>query len=315
MKFETTLDEYELIVRTFAGCAPSGWHRKPCPRCEDIDGKLDYKMSLGFNASTGGYNCFRCGMQGRLSKHWRKKLDLDEFDGELEPDEKIDQDEVPVEAPDGFMPLFEEPGASACVFDAARDYLVRSKAEKGRGMDPGTARAMAIGASVGGRLAGRVIVPIPNYASPEKPLRGWVARDYVGYSVLPYRYPKGMSRDGLLYNEPALWVESVDPVFVVEGVFDAAPLWPDAVACMGKPLESHLEKLKGAKRPVVICLDGDAWEEAWAWSMTMRHLGKRAGSVRLPPRTDPDEVIREHLRRVARQALSEDFPMPWKTDG
>ena len=66
----------------------------------------------------------------------------------------------------------------------------------------------------------------------------------------------------------------------------------------------HVEALVAAKRPVVFVLDGDAWEESWAWGMKLRFLGARSGSVRLPPRMDPDEMDRSWLDAEAVLALS-----------
>ncbi len=119
-----------------------------------------------------------------------------------------------------------------------------------------------------------------------------MARDYTGLSSVPYLYPKRMRRPELLYNEPALYVETDVPVLVCEGVFDAAVAFPDSVACLGKPLQAHVEKLRRARRPVVVCLDGDAWEEGWALAQTLKLHGVCAGNLRLPPKTDPEELGR-----------------------
>ena len=50
---------------------------------------------------------------------------------------------------------------------------------------------------------------------------------------------------------------------------------------------------------------GDAWEEGWALAMRLRLHGMRAGSVRLPPRKDPDQVDPAWLRAAARASLDE----------
>jgi hypothetical protein len=252
-------------------------------------------------------------MKGHLPEGWQKRLsDDDEWSGvpvvvpgaEPEVAEK-----PPLETAEGFIPLFEEPGASAEALDWARHYLLAPKSVKVgngkpcRNLALQTAVEMGVGAALHGKLAGRVIFPIPNYADPSQPWRGWVARDATGTSALPYRYPKGMNRIGLVYNEPALYVETAAPCFIGEGVLDAAPLWPDAVACLGKPLESQIELFLRARRPLVVVLDGDAHLEAAALAMKLHFLGKRAGSIRLPPRTDPDEVPRAWLEEQAREAL------------
>lgn len=280
-------DEYAYVVQAFAGLSGSGWLRQPCPCCEEMDGHRDDKRSLGYNTETGGYNCFRCKMKGRLPDSWRRKLEVEEQVAAASPAELL-----PPEPADGYMPVFDGEGLEARCFDAARAYIIER-----RGIDFNVARAMLIGAALEGKLAGRVIVPVPYYgwhpgAPWRVPWQGWVARDYTGFSPLPYLYPKRMQRPELLYNEPALYVETDLPVLVCEGVFDAAVSFPDSVACLGKPLQAHVAKLRRARRPVVVCLDGDAWEEGWSLAMTLRHYGVCAGNLRLPPKTDPEELGR-----------------------
>lgn len=295
------LSFWGYVESAFAGVASGGWVRKPCPRCEEIEGKPDYKLSLGFNTDTGGFNCFKCAMKGSLPMDRREALAL------AEPDERSRPTDVrePVELAESFIYLFEGAGADARVLDPYRDYLLRPKAGGGRNLPLETAAGMRIGCALSGKLRGRVIVPIPDYGSPraDAPWRGWVARDAQPKSSFPYRYPTGMVREGLLWNESALWVRTDEPAFIGEGVFDASVFWPDGVACMGKPLESHLAKFRDARRPLVVCLDGDAWEEGRSLGWTLKHMGLRAGSIRLPPRTDPDEVELSWLREQARLAL------------
>ena len=295
---EAKIASFEYVVRAFSGRSGDGWIRNECPSCEEMDGTTDYKKSLGYNTRNGGFNCFKCGMKGSLPRKWRAKLELMDAHERVEVEARVGE----VEAAENFVSLFEGDGLGAMSLDYARSYLLDEK-PYGRGMSEDTAQAMKIGAALSGKLALRVIVPIFNYEDMRKPWRGWVARDYTGKSKLPYRYPRGMSREGLLFNESALWVETDEPVFVVEGVFDTTRLFPHAVACMGKPLSSHTAKLLQAKRPVVICLDGDAWEEGWALAMTLRHYGAKAGSIRLPPRTDPDEVEKVWLMSKAMSSL------------
>jgi DNA primase len=90
---------------------------------------------------------------------------------------------------------------------------------------------------------------------------------------------------------------------VVEGVFDALALWPDAVAVLGKPSDQQVDALINAKRPVVIVLDGDAWLEGKWLAARLCLRGKRAGHIRLPPGVDPDEVDRKELEQQAMEAL------------
>lgn len=312
---EEKLAAFEAVVEAFAGLTSGGWLRRPCPLCEDRDGKPDLKASLGYNTETGGFNCHKCQTHGSLPRNWRAKLEL------AEPTERKAKFEKPtLELPDEFVPIFSGQGETAARFDAHRSYVVRPKSEvidgvKGRGMSWETAEAIGIGVSMSGHttyskldpkyarrppLLGRVIAPLTENGE----WKGWVARDITGRAFLPYLYPSNMERDGLLFNPEALLVETDRPCFITEGVFDTTLLYPDAVSCMGKPLASHMRRWLSAKRPLVFALDGDAWEEAWMHALTLRHLGRQAGSIRFKARQDPDEVPRDWLDQAAAAALA-----------
>jgi hypothetical protein len=53
----------------------------------------------------------------------------------------------------------------------------------------------------------------------------------------------------------------------------------------------------------VFFADGDAWEEALMLAAQYRLLGHRAGYIRLPPKTDPDQVPHDWAMEEARRAL------------
>jgi hypothetical protein len=205
----------------------------------------------------------------------------------------------------GFVSLFEEPGWSSASLDWARDYLLRpcDATPRGRGLSPEVCAAAGLGAAVSGPLAGRVIVPIPDYAAPEGPWRGWIGRAVIGGQDLPYRYPKGFDRIGLLYNEPALYRETSDPVFITEGAFDALAMWPDGVAVLGKPLESHVPLFLRSKRPIAVALDGDVPDLAQALTWDLQHRGKMAYMIKMPPKADPDELGKPAMLQLWREAM------------
>ncbi len=72
---------------------------------------------------------------------------------------------------------------------------------------------------------------------------------------------------------------------------------------LGKPTDAQLLALQLAPRPVAFMLDGDSWREAESLAMLLRFKGQHAGSVRLPPGLDPDEVDREEYRQKARECI------------
>jgi len=289
---EPMRDEYELVQRVFSGVTGAGWIRACCPMCESKTGKPDKRGGLGYNTRTGGYNCFKCGSTGCLPQNMREELPF------TPPDVAFLLQFEPVEVANGYIPLFEEPGLSAQSCEDARAYL------RGRGLKDAALAEARVGTGLWGKLRGRVVMPIFDPQTTKiGAWSGWVARDYTGTAERKYLYARAMKRDKMLYNVQALSVVTDRPVYVVEGSLDAISLWPDAVAVLGKPLESQVEILAAAQRPIVVCLDGDAWTEGWALSMKLKLLGCRAGNIRLPPRVDPDEVEREWLDEQARLCL------------
>lgn len=271
----------EIAEVALAEARPSGsgeWLRAECPFCPDVVGKRDTSRAFSINRYTGWYHCFRCGTAGRL-------------DG-IEP---IERPEAPreesIEKPEHFMLLGEEPGASALITAQARRYLEsrvpQSIWDEAR-----------IGACLRGKYTGRIVVPV---LSGETWL-GWVGRAWSSKVEKKYMYPPGSWRGRALYNHAALH-RAGDFVYVVEGVFDALALWPNAVAVLGKPSHEQIEAMSLSKRSLVVVLDGDAHEEGHALALKLRRYGVTAGSVRLPPKKDPDEVDPADLWEAGKASL------------
>jgi len=280
-------EEAEKVARAFAGHTAKGWIRTNCPLHED------YKESLGLNTKTGGYHCFKCGIRGWIPPELRDLLPIDEED-----DDKPAEPPKVMTLPEGFIRIYEEPGLSAQIFEPARNYMRGRK----NPISDSICAAVGVGAVLSGWLVGRVIIPLYDRGT----VKGWVARDYTKRASLPYLYPKGLDRSSTLFNMDALLVETDEPLLICEGCFDALPYWPDAVACLGKPIEAHIKLFRQAKRPLVVTLDGDAWEEGWAFAMKLRHiLGRHVGFVRLPADEDPGTIDPNWLREKARAAAQD----------
>lgn len=288
--------EWDAVVSAFTGRSPkpgADWIRAACPMCEEASGSTDTKESLGFNTKTGGFNCLRCESKGRLPDSHLEQLegvvDLDLNDA----GRQVEAPPLPPEAAHGFVPLYGEAGLANSALDYLRAYV------RGRGIPDATARAMTIGTGTGA-LAGRVVVPL---VDPDGTYRGWYGRDATGSAFVAHRYAKHMVREGLLYNARQIERETDEPLFLVEGCLKTISVWPNAVAFLGKPLASHVEPLLRARRPLVVCLDGDAWREGQAFAWTLSFRGVIAENVRLPPKIDPDELPRVWLLDAAASAL------------
>ena len=278
-------DERDKIVTATLGRARhrAGWWRTRCPFC---DGKDD---SFSYNPETTYWHCFRCRTKGVLE---RNPEGID-FTGPSQ--EELDQQQsVLTSPPDGYFPLAGDTSESLA---PARDYLAS------RGIPERVWEEAQVGGCAFGRYAGRVVIP---NLMPDGTWYGYTTRVWgkCADKKKKYLYPPGSWRGAVLHNQPALWEDSPELLYVVEGAFDALYLWPHAVAVLGMPSEHQIALLASSKRPLVVVLDADAWEKGMALALRLRLEGCLAGHVRLLDGADPDEVDSAELWEAARASLS-----------
>jgi DNA primase len=158
-----------------------------------------------------------------------------------------------------------------------------------------------IGACVKGKMAGRVVIPI--CGGRNNKLVGWQARSWTdSQNGLRYYTSPNFKRAEHVYNEAALYLDTDEPCMVVEGLFDALPYWPHAVALLGKPSEGQINMLANTYRPLCVVLDGDAWLESEMLCLRLRIEGVRASWIRLPPKKDPADLSVKDLKSLVRNA-------------
>lgn len=145
---------------------------------------------------------------------------------------------------------------------------------------------------------GRVVVPFraerhgpwvgysARLVRPRAARPGFTARDGV-----KYLYPRGMDRRTALWGREHLPPIEALPraVVVVEGVFDALPLYPLGVATLGSAVtDEQVAGLAAIGRPIWVALDGDAWRTGRALAARLEMHGARdVGWCRLPAGEDP----------------------------
>lgn len=284
-KFDSEPAELALADARPSG---DGWFRANCPYCLEQTGKEDRRRSLGMKPLISFFTCFKCGARGRL-QNIPDEVMLVARRTAPAPEVEV------VEPPEAYEPLADD-------WDSIFTAVPLSYVE-GRGISREAIDEARVGACLSGGWRGRVIAPV--LAVDQRTWLGYVGRDYTGRNELRYRYPKGMKRGRFLYNEAAIYAVTEEPLIFVEGIFDALPYWPDGTAGMGKPGDLH-RRLLGQEvvtRPIAVCLDGDAWEEGWALSEYLTLSGRRAGSVRLPPGSDPNTVPTTWLKEEARRCI------------
>lgn len=287
---EIVLDALSLVKHI----SDSEWIRYNCPFCLSRTGKPDKRESMGYNRESGISHCFKCKKKVKLNTQEVDKI-LGTRHGSV-PDIYKATEEEAAEPPEDFTPIWCEPAASSMFYQPAISFL------KSRGIPQHVWRDAGIGACITGRHKGRVIIPIFN--EDDTKWCGWVGRTWYHTTKLRYLYSKGFRREKHLLNHSAILVPTEEPVILVEGSLDALPYWPNGVAVLGKPAHNHLNLLKKSKRPIAVCLDGDAWQEGWGFSQQLRLNGIRAGHVKLPPTEDPNSVDRDWLISEARKCVS-----------
>lgn len=282
--------ELAEIALATAKRAHGGWWRANCPYCMLETGKPDKRQSLGIKPSIAFYACFKCGVRGRLRDVPDDVLVLE---ARLA---KQQGDPIPIKGPPpGYEPIWTRDTWTSIFMETPRAYLLK------RGVTREIAKAAQLGVCTEGKLAQRIVAPV--FDVDQRTWLGFSARDWTDRQDPRYRYPKGMARGVLLYNWAAIYERTDVPLIFVEGIFDALPYWPDCSASLGKPNDYHRRLLLGARRPIAVCLDGDAWREGWTLSEYLKLNDKPSGCVRLPPATDPNNVDHAWLREEAMRCI------------
>lgn len=253
------------------GPTPNGEWQVCCPFCPVAEGKEDRKFKMYMNPEKGFFHCFRCGTSGRAGLGW------------LEPGKPVV--EVPKEAVDlGPPENFVELNGYNLDSITARPYIdyLRHRSLLAQALQCG------VGFCPIGRYGGRLIVPVWDF---KREWKGFVARTIYGQEP-KYLYPYGMDRAGQVYG---LHLPMTHEVWVVEGVMDAIALQPAAVATFGKNVSDTqvdiIENLASNGADVVICLDGDAWEEARTLAVRLALRDVPCAWCRLPPGEDPGSLL------------------------
>ena len=251
--------------------------------CLETTGKKDTKLSWSINLTSGYWQCFKCEAQGWLEEKDRPvQLEYAPFTGPAITD-----------LPSEMILLASTQGRQALILEQARRYLLTT-----RQITWDQIRFARLGVCVSGFYTGRIIFPVTRRGQP----LGFVARAW-DTADRAYVNPRGFDRNAF-FNGDALDVVSTEPLFVVEGVFDALRVGPDAVACLGKPTNAQLAQLKQVQRPVVFALDGDAWKVALAASSKLALIGRCSVYLRLPPGKDPATLSSKWIHEKAHERLT-----------
>jgi len=261
-----------------------------CPVCSyDIKGldNGDGKGNFEVNYLQGVYKCWSCcetyGTHGSLNKlflKWgstRNKSTWSLIGGDFikKTVRKYEDVKLPKE-----YTSFEKGNKLTIPFKEAYNYLRK------RNITDKIISKYSIGYTTEGKYRGRIIVP--SFDENEE-INYFVSRSYVGHKN-KYKNPEA-EKDKIIFNEHLInWEEDV---YLVEGVFDMFFI-DNSIPILGKSVSEKLwSKLyDNCKKNVIICLDGDAWEDAQKLYRKLEggRLTRKIRLIKLPKDKDVGEL-------------------------
>jgi DNA primase len=225
-----------------------------CPVCDDGRNKHNLEVNYIDNV----YKCWACGdsegTHGALGKIFDKygNKKQKKLYNVLKPETvvKREKKKKTLKLPESFT-LFKDSSPVYPVRRQALNYL------KSRGITDEMIDKFGIGFCDKGDHAGRIV--IPSYSTNGE-LNYYIARSWNPMSRAKYKNPEA-EKDKIIFWESLIdWNKDI---YLVEGAFDGLFL-DNPIPMLGKHMSELLfdtiyEKAKGN---VIICLDGDAWNNA-----------------------------------------------------
>ena len=263
------MEDYNLIIEILEDFLGDSHRHHPgkgqiafdCPVCSyDIKGldDGDGKGNLEVNYQMGVFKCWSCaethytkGRLGKLIKKWGTKTHLRDFEL-LSPEEfhyKENKYNSKLKLPIGYSPLTD---VSPHDLNAKQVWNYLRK----RNISKEIVEKYKIGFTTEGEYKFRIIVPSYNVYDD---LQFFIARSYVN-NKLKYKNPE-QEKSNLIFNEGHIdWDKDI---YLVEGVFDMFFI-ENSIPLLGKVVSDSLwQRLyEESKSNIIICLDGDAWEDA-----------------------------------------------------
>jgi DNA primase len=225
-----------------------------CPVCDEGRNKHNLEVNYVENV----YKCWSCGdsegTHGSLTKIFNKygNRKQKKLYGVLRPETVVKKEtkKKQLKLPDSFV-LFKNSNPIYPVRKSAINYLYN------RGISDFMIEKFQIGFCDKGDHFGRIVIPSYNTKGD---LNYYIARSWNPSSKAKYKNPEA-EKDKIIFWESLIdWNKDV---YIVEGVFDGLFL-ENSIPMLGKHMSELLFETiyKKAKANVIICLDGDAWENA-----------------------------------------------------
>lgn len=247
-----------------------------CPYCVEIGKLPDRKFHLYININKGVGHCFRCGKNLYFNRDYFTNF-------EVRKNENLKSN-----INKSSLPIIPE---SISIFDTpAYDFL---KYKLSHLLDINTINYLIslydMKLCIDKRfkhLYNRIMIPIKFNNS----IVGFQFRSIYGeepkYLTLSY---KDYRVKDYIFNFDN--VKSLDKVIICEGIFDVLPLFDIAVAVFGKEVTNkQLKLLEDYFNEVIICFDGDAYDDAVKLAHKIVNNFDNVRVIKLPKDKDPGDL-------------------------
>lgn len=267
-------NQVEQIVRQYCILpnkpAPSGWYAVRCLVCNDHKHKK--RGGWKFDGNKASYHCFNCSTavsydeeSGFVSDDLKKVLDAvgvpdtvitelkfdsfkrykeSKFGGEARRSQFSTNEIKPIQLPKHFYRLIQD--EDDVWSQIAQEYLL----DRGIDIDDYKFYLSRGGDKTENKWKGRLIIPYYNNDN----LIFYHGRDLTGKSALKYLGTEAVSKASVMYGLDQLHTNRDQPLFVVEGFFDAFHI--KGVAVFGNEMSEHqIALLNSSSRQKVIIPD------------------------------------------------------------
>ena len=270
-----------------------------CPFCHH------HKKKLQINLQTQQWHCWVCDSKGKKIQSLLRKLHTDSHKlkkiYEIYGDDYVvytpssEEEKIELRLPSEFESLLKEPKGFTPMFRKVTEYA------KARGITKEDIIRYNIGYCKSGIYGGRII--IPSYDANNR-LNYFIARSVFEEEKFKYKNPP-VSKDVIMFENQINWLE---PITLVEGVFDAMAVKRNAIPLLGKFIPKKLNDsiYKQGVSKINILLDEDAQQQALRYTMQLQNQGITTRNI-IPSEKDAGEMGFSQINTILKESKRTEF--------
>ena len=271
-----------------------------CPFCHH------HKKKLQINLKTQQWHCWVCDAKGKRIQRLLKRLNVNTHklkkiyeiygDDYVVYSNETEDEKIELRLPSEFKSLLKVPDGK--IITAYKQAL---KYAKDRGITKEDIIRYNIGYCKSGIYGGRII--IPSYDANNR-LNYFIARSVFEEEKFKYKNPP-VSKDVIMFENQINWLE---PITLVEGVFDAMAVKRNAIPLLGKFIPKKLNDsiYKQGVSKINILLDEDAQQQALRYTMQLQNQGITTRNI-IPSEKDAGEMGFSQINTILKESKRTEF--------